>query len=182
MIPDKPGYWWCQWGNSNRHVVEVSENENGEFIYWIPGQEQSDSVNDGTTWLGPVESTYLDVLEFHQKFAPSIIGTSPRVPDFECYDVKFIEEELAELKEAMAAGDMARVADALGDIQYVTNRFAVIWGIDLRPIHDVIHAANMRKVGGELRADKKVMKPPGWTPPDVRGLLIDQGWTPPDAP
>lgn len=178
MIPDKPGYWWYLNGAFEKQVALIWRDTDKSLRIDFPGYSGGKpfSAVPSLKWLGPVESTYQDVLEFHRKFAPSIIGTSPRVPDFECYDVKFIEEELAELKRAMADGDMPGVADALADIQYVVNRFAVIWGIDLRPIHDVVHAANMRKVGGELREDNKVMKPPGWQPPDVAGELRKQGW------
>lgn len=34
----------------------------------------------------------------------------------------------------------------------------------------------MAKLGGPRRADGKVMKPIGWRPPDIEGVLNRQGW------
>jgi hypothetical protein len=54
--------------------------------------------------------------------------------------------------------------------------FAVEGGIDLRPLWVAVQAANLAKVGGSKRADGKVLKTPGWVPPDIAGLLRQQGW------
>lgn len=68
-------------------------------------------------------------------------------------------------------------ADALGDIDYVVEGARVCFGIDGRPIARAIHDANMAKQNGPRRAsDGKRMKPEGWKPADVTGLLRAQGW------
>ncbi len=36
---------------------------------------------------------------------------------------------------------------------------------------DEVHRSNMAKVGGPIRGDGKRLKPEGWTPPDVAGVL-----------
>jgi predicted HAD superfamily Cof-like phosphohydrolase len=46
-------------------------------------------------------------------------------------------------------------------------------GIDGAPIA-AVHEANMKKVSGEVRADGKRLKPPGWKPPDINLELIVQ--------
>jgi predicted HAD superfamily Cof-like phosphohydrolase len=78
-----------------------------------------------------------------------------------------------------AAFDLVAVADALGDLDYVVEGTRLECGIDGAPIAAEIHRTNMNKLSGETRADGKKLKPPGWLPPDIRGLLIAQGWTPP---
>lgn len=75
--------------------------------------------------------------------------------------------------------DMVEVVDALGDLDYVIAGMRLELGVDGAPIAAEIHRTNMAKVEGPIRADGKKLKPPGWTPPDIRGLLIAQGWVPP---
>jgi len=65
------------------------------------------------------------------------------------------------------------VADALADLMYVVAGTAVAYGIDLGPILLEVHRTNMAKAGGSVRP---ILKPAGWQPPDVAGLLRAQGW------
>jgi predicted HAD superfamily Cof-like phosphohydrolase len=90
--------------------------------------------------------------------------------------MKLMEEELGELDEAMRDKDMEAIADACADLIYVTLGTAVSHGIDLSPIFRLVHLANMAKVGGGKRADGKMLKPPGWTPPCHKKALLQQGW------
>jgi predicted HAD superfamily Cof-like phosphohydrolase len=85
-----------------------------------------------------------------------------------------IAEELEELRLAMDAGDLVAAADALADLMYVVLGTAVQFGIDLAPVFDEVHASNLRKVGGTKREDGKQLKPAGWKPPDVAGVLERQ--------
>jgi predicted HAD superfamily Cof-like phosphohydrolase len=59
--------------------------------------------------------------------------------------------------------------DALVDLIYFACGAAVVEGIDLEPIFDIVQKANMAKLGPDgkpiLRADGKIMKPPGWVSP-----------------
>jgi predicted HAD superfamily Cof-like phosphohydrolase len=82
-----------------------------------------------------------------------------------------IDEELTELRAAIGIGDVVAVADALADLLYVTYGAAITFGIDVRPIFEEVHRANMAKLGGGTRADGKVLKPHGWQPPDLAPLL-----------
>src|SRR5262249_54274561 len=117
----------------------------------------------------------------HRKFRPDIIGVrGPGFPvDMEpdgsnYYLTQFVREELEEAQCALEEKDIVAFADALADICYVAARAAVICGIDLGPVHDEVHAANLRKTGGACREDRKILKPPGWVPPDVAGVLARQ--------
>lgn len=88
-----------------------------------------------------------------------------------------IEEESQEFDDALHVSDeevrLVRVADALGDLIYVVIGAAVTWGIDLSPVFEEIHRSNLTKIiGGVLkRSDGKVMKGPGYEPPDIRKAL-----------
>ena len=86
-----------------------------------------------------------------------------------------IEEEVGELAAAARAGDLVGVADALADIVYVAYGTAHVYGIDLDAVLDEVHASNMTKLGADgrpiRRADGKVLKGPGYRPPDIAAVL-----------
>lgn len=121
-----------------------------------------------------------DVLDFHRKFNPRVIERLPgKINPKDRYTDKhfgfgFVKEEVRELEEAFEKGEIENVADSLADLIYVSIRMALIWGVDLRPVWEEVHRANMEKVGGEVRGDGKVLKPPNWRPPDIQGVLARQ--------
>jgi len=86
-----------------------------------------------------------------------------------------IDEETGELRDAVAAGDIVAIADALADIVYVAYGTACVYGIDLDAVLDEVHASNMTKLGADglpiRRPDGKVLKGPDYRPPDVAGVL-----------
>lgn len=137
------------------------------------------------------------VQEFHAKFNVPYLG-KPGVPSFErvCLRLNLIREEFYELLSACHADnsecfgvitmsvkhqefrnrDLPAIADALADLDYVIEGMRQEFGIDGRPIADLVHASNMAKEGGGERADGKICKPPGWQAPDIAGELRKQGW------
>jgi predicted HAD superfamily Cof-like phosphohydrolase len=117
---------------------------------------------------------YADVLAFHRRFGCAI-GAVPGQPDeaTALLRAELLAEEFNETLTAMGNEDVAGVADGLADLIYVALGTAIAYGIDLRPVWDAVHAANMAKVGGATRPDGKILKPAGWTPPDVAALLAD---------
>lgn len=78
--------------------------------------------------------------------------------------------------------DITQMAHELADLSYVVNGSAVQFGIPLRSCMDVIHDANMRKLGPDgkpiLDAHGKVKKPDGWEPANVSHVLEDAGYVP----
>ena len=68
---------------------------------------------------------------------------------------------------------VANQADALVDIRYYSLNAAAKKGVNLSSLFDIVQAANMAKkdpVTGTFlkREDGKIIKPQGWTPPNVR--------------
>lgn len=116
-----------------------------------------------------------NVLEFHKKFRPAMIGATPAAPavDVGHLRMRFVREEFGELEDAFAEHDIPEMADAIADLIYVLIGQAITYGIDIRPVWDAVHAANMAKTAG-TRADDKVQKPPGWVAPDVAAILAAQ--------
>lgn len=115
------------------------------------------------------------VREFHEKFGLPV-GDKPAFPSPERCNlrVELTAEEDEEFFDAVGSESLPGVADSLVDLLYVTIGAALEFGIDLDPLFTEVHAANMRKVGGGLRADGKVLKPEGWQPPRIADLLEEQ--------
>lgn len=80
-------------------------------------------------------------------------------------------EQVAYFEKDYPDPDFPEAIDGLIDLLYVVFGAAVAWGVDLDPFFTEVHNANMAKLGGETRADGKVLKPEGWTPPDIKGIL-----------
>lgn len=67
--------------------------------------------------------------------------------------------------------DLVKALDGLCDLLCVTYGTFAEYGVDAAPFWDEVHRTNMAKAGGPVRADGKRLKPPGWTPPDIAGVL-----------
>ena len=85
---------------------------------------------------------------------------------------KLIEEEFNELKEAINNNDMLEALDALLDITVVTIGAIHSAGMDAEGGWKEVMATNFAKIDKETgkvrkREDGKVLKPVGWTPPDL---------------
>ena len=118
---------------------------------------------------------YQDVLDFHRKFGCATGATPALVSDPTLWlRDGLVDEERHELFSAMMTSNLPAIADACADLIYVVLGTAIAYGIDLRPVWDAVHEANMAKVGGGKRADGKVQKPEGWQAPDVAGILAKQ--------
>ena len=89
---------------------------------------------------------------------------------------KLVMEEFIELMEAWDDGDVVEVADAIGDTIWVLQGLALSAGIPMQQVWDEIARSNLAKIDsvtGKVlkRADGKVQKPEGWTPPDIESII-----------
>jgi len=90
--------------------------------------------------------------------------------------LSLIDEEHRELQEAVEADDLVEQLDALIDILVVTIGAIHSAGFDGEGAWKEVMATNFAKVDRETgrvrkREDGKVLKPQGWTPPDLTGYL-----------
>ncbi|MER5946513.1 MazG nucleotide pyrophosphohydrolase domain-containing protein [Streptomyces sp. NPDC001904] len=73
------------------------------------------------------------------------------------------------------AGAYRELAKELADVLYVTYGAADALGIDLPAVFAEVHRSNMSKVDADgqvlRRADGKVLKGPGYRPPDLDGIV-----------
>jgi len=86
-----------------------------------------------------------------------------------------ILEELMELNEAIDAGDLVEIADAIGDILYVTAQQATMLGLPVDALLREIQRSNMSKLGEDgnpiYREDGKVLKGPNFSEPRIQEVL-----------
>ncbi|MCB1682712.1 MAG: nucleoside triphosphate pyrophosphohydrolase family protein [Alphaproteobacteria bacterium] len=88
--------------------------------------------------------------------------------------INLLAEELDELKEALAQGDLLETLDALIDLQYVLDGAFLSFGLQhvKQAAFDEVHRSNMSKLGEDGKpirreSDGKVMKGPNYFKPDL---------------
>lgn len=87
----------------------------------------------------------------------------------------FHEEEHQELMDELRAEpvDRAKLARELADVMYVAYGTAHVHRIDLDAAFAEVRRAAMDKMrAGLRRADGKIIKPPGFVPPDMTAALL----------
>lgn len=123
--------------------------------------------------------SYDDVKKFHEAFGLPILPR-PGVPgvDRKTLRARLVTEEYHEFIDALQRNDLVELADAIGDMIYVLQGTALEYGIDMKPVWDAIQASNMAKLGEDGKpirdAGGKVLKPAGWTPPDIASIIASQ--------
>jgi predicted HAD superfamily Cof-like phosphohydrolase len=89
--------------------------------------------------------------------------------------IDLIQEELDELKEAIANKDIVEVADALTDILYVTYGAGHSFGINLDDCFSEVQRSNMSKLGDDgkpiFNESGKVLKGPNYFKPDLKKYI-----------
>lgn len=89
-----------------------------------------------------------DVAQFHKTFRLPVIHQASIPAKERCeLRINLIEEELRELKEAIAANDLVEVADAFCDIQYVLSGAILEFGLgnQFKKLFDEVQRSNMSK-------------------------------------
>jgi len=132
-----------------------------------------------------VKSLIDDVKKFHLLTATPILPR-PKKPSLARINLRetLLREEYMEAIEAMEQlksalpGDektqLCNLARELVDVIYVAVGAAIETGIDLQPIWDEVQRANMTKTLDHQRSDGKVIKPPGFVPPQINPIITEQ--------
>lgn len=101
----------------------------------------------------------------------SAFGSS-RTGDERLYRVYLMLEELQEVVEALAQNDEVLLADALGDLKYVTVGTDITYGIPGQAVFDEIHKSNMTKIERDITTNHRMRdKGPDYVPPDIAKVL-----------
>lgn len=88
-------------------------------------------------------------------------------------------EQIAQAKDyEFKDVDLVEVADALGDLDYITSGAALTFGIPLPEVVAEIHRSNMSKLGEDglpiYDDEGKVVKGPNYEPPQLELLLFPE--------
>lgn len=118
-------------------------------------------------------SYFDDVKEFHEALEVPIgkVPVQALSEEREYLRVRLMAEEFEELLRAIADEDLVEIADGCADMVVVVLGTAAEFGIPFDRVWAEVHRSNMAKLGGPRREDGKVLKPPDWTPPDIRGAI-----------
>lgn len=119
----------------------------------------------------------MNVFRDQEKFMRACDQTTDEwnLNQFELY-TKLINEEVGELETAIADGDRVEILDALTDILVVTIGAIHSMGADGEGAWKEVMQTNFAKIDKETgkvrkREDGKVLKPMGWTPPNLEPFV-----------
>lgn len=136
----------------------------------------------GLSSLAPAVRTsyFQDIVAFHEALEIPVT-TDPGYtlsPERLALRRRLVQEECAELLAALHSEPPDAVAKEAADVIVVVLGTMAEMGIPFDAVWSAVHESNMAKRGpnGEItrREDGKVLKPPGWTPPDIAALLRDE--------
>jgi predicted HAD superfamily Cof-like phosphohydrolase len=115
------------------------------------------------------------IREFNERFnVPNGDPADPRFNELQLR-INLILEEVQEFVFEAQWDRFDNAVHELIDILYVTFGALVSFGItDIQKYFDEIHAANLRKEGGAIREDRKILKPDGWVSADLSKLIQAQ--------
>lgn len=87
--------------------------------------------------------------------------------------IRLIEEELRELKDAIAEGNLVEIADAVQDLLYVVYGTGEAYGLPVDRLFDEVHRSNMTKFpnGVCTKVNGKIVKPDTYEKPDLASII-----------
>ena len=118
---------------------------------------------------------FIQVAAMHQKFGLPMPMTPRSLTTEELMGrVEMMTEELVELMRAHRNNDLAEEADALVDLVVFAMGTAVMMGLPWNAMFSEVQRANMSKELGVGKRKNKLdlIKPLGWRPPDIAGILL----------
>jgi predicted HAD superfamily Cof-like phosphohydrolase len=136
-------------------------------------------MSETKTYTGALLSKINSVGEFHDVFlignrhAPTAV-----IPEEEALlRFNLLKEENEEYLEACKNGDVVEIADALGDLLYITFGTILRHGLQhkIEEVFDEIHRSNMSKLDKDgkpiFREDGKVLKSELYFRPNIKAVL-----------
>lgn len=129
-----------------------------------------------------VPDVFGDVVTFHKKFGIQYDGP-PRGREgdlFKFRDHRF-HEEIQEIREAIVASQAPEELDGYVDLIYIILGTCHLRGWDFNEAWRRVHEKNMQKERASTKNPGKygalgdkvdIVKPEGWTPPDMTDLVV----------
>lgn len=92
--------------------------------------------------------------------------------------LNLITEEYLELLYAFEHRDIVEIADACADLKWVIEGLEHTLDLPQQQIWDEVARSNLAKISENgtvlRREDGKILKPEGWTEPNIAGILAQQ--------
>lgn len=119
-----------------------------------------------------------DINDMHTKFGVREVTqklSANHLAEYLEFRIRFLQEELDEMKHAAKSKDPEEIVDALIDLCVVAIGTLDAYGVNSYKAWDEVHAANMSKEVGikESRPNPlglpDLVKPEGWRPPTHNG-------------
>jgi predicted HAD superfamily Cof-like phosphohydrolase len=89
--------------------------------------------------------------------------------------LRLIREEFDELMRAYFEKDMVEIADGCADLKWVIEGLEHTLKLPQQAVWDEVSRSNLSKISstGKVikREDGKVLKPGGWTPPNIKAII-----------
>jgi predicted HAD superfamily Cof-like phosphohydrolase len=128
---------------------------------------------------------HADVFAFHRKFQVPM-AAEPSLLDPVAFDYrqKFLQEEVNEVEQAHAQGDVRAVARELMDVSWMAIGTALMMGVPWTACWQELVRANMDRVRASSAGDHRskrhnsmdVVKPPNWREPDFTLFMGKGPW------
>lgn len=119
-----------------------------------------------------------DIAEFHRKFKQEYTGPPRSLPMLlGSFRKSRLHEEVWETEEAYSSDNLEKFLDGLVDTIYIALGTCHLSGFDFYEAWRRVHQANMAKElcsaknPGKYDHKNDVVKPKGWTPPDLSDLV-----------
>jgi predicted HAD superfamily Cof-like phosphohydrolase len=89
--------------------------------------------------------------------------------------IDLIVEEFKELMKAYSERDVVEIADACADLKWVIEGLEITLDLPQQEVWNEVSRSNLEKISANgkvlKREDGKVLKPTGWTPPDIKTII-----------
>ena len=117
------------------------------------------------------------VYQFHQTAGSTGVPTPTKdIPeDVKRLRIRLIQEEAAEVVQAIESESIDALAKELADLLYVTLGTVESFGLGaaMEEVFDAVHSNNMGKFDGDVHTnvDGKIVKKAGYAKPDIKAIL-----------
>ena len=121
-----------------------------------------------------------DIAAMHDKYGVNEVIRNldrDKLEAFLKFRIDFLQEELDEIKKALAEGNLEEYFDGLIDLVYVALGAAYLAGLPFDQGFFRVHQANMKKMRALRTQDSKrgstydIVKPPGFVAPTLTDLI-----------
>ncbi len=99
-------------------------------------------------------------------------------------DIQQVREDLeighARILNAANLRNLIEMDVSIHQLMFGVAGVGYMLGLPLQAVWESVQSSNMAKLVGGIairRPDNKIMKPNGWAPPDIAGVLASHGWS-----